>query len=393
VLDFGSAAKTTLFASDVEKGMDSLFQHPVSAPVTKGRVSPDPKGRLSAHDARVYSISRAGQAGMSVEFESERFLIGEWLVEPALDRISRAGEIVKLEPRTMRLLMRLAQARGQVVSSRQLLDEVWPGVIVGSGSLYQAVSQLRKLLGDADEAPTYVATVPRKGYRLLAAVRTAPCATPPGDASEAPATPVYRDSVISTAASAVKRPARMLLSAALWIVALTALASVLLWLMEPQPHSAAIVVLPFVDMSEAGRDAAFCDGLTEELSTALSQLPGLRVVARTSAYVFRDKPMDVREIGRRLAASHVLEGSVRRSGDAVRVTVRLVDAQRGSGSWSQSYDLPAKDVLSLQSEIARSVAAALSLGRPSGTSTSIGARGADAAAEELRSNLPGEQNG
>ncbi len=119
---------------------------------------------------------------MSVECETRRLLIGEWLVEPALDQMSRAGEIIKLEPRTMRLLMRLADAQGQVVSSKQLLHEVWPGVIVGSASLYQAVSQLRKLLGDADETPTYVATVPRKGYRLIASVRTPPLPTSPGDA-------------------------------------------------------------------------------------------------------------------------------------------------------------------------------------------------------------------
>ena len=323
---------------------------------------------------------------MSVECETRRLLIGEWLVEPALDQMSRAGEIIKLEPRTMRLLMRLADAQGQVVSSKQLLHEVWPGVIVGSASLYQAVSQLRKLLGDADETPSYVATVPRKGYRLIASVRTPPLSTSPGDAVPAsPAVPVNQVSAIPVAASGVRLPERIRRLAALGVVALAALAAIFLWRnAEEQPSSASIVVLPFVDLSEEGRDSAFCDGLTEELSTTLSQLPKLRVVARTSAYAFRDKPMDVREIGRRLAASHVLEGSVRRSGDAVRVTARLVDAQRGSGTWSESYDLPVKDVLSVQSDIARSVAAALEIGLTAETSTRIGARGSgDAQAYEL----------
>src|SRR5271156_3442139 len=97
--------------------------------------------------------------------------IGEWLVDPTLDTISRGAETHKLEPRTMRLLLCLAESAGAVVSLDRLLTEVWSGVVVGSASVYQAVSQLRKLLGDSDPNPTYIATVPRKGYRLIAPVR------------------------------------------------------------------------------------------------------------------------------------------------------------------------------------------------------------------------------
>ena len=101
---------------------------------------------------------------------SVRFRVGEWLIDPALDEISRGTEVVKLEPRMMRLLCRLAETHGQVVSSQQLLDSVWSGVVVGSASVYQAISALRKILGDSEATPTYIATVLRKGYRLLAAV-------------------------------------------------------------------------------------------------------------------------------------------------------------------------------------------------------------------------------
>src|SRR5277367_5609816 len=97
--------------------------------------------------------------------------IGEWLADPALDTISRGTETHKLEPRTMRLLMYLADSAGGVVSVDHLLTEVWSGVVVGSASVYQAVSQLRKLLGDADPNPTYIVTIPRRGYRLIAPVR------------------------------------------------------------------------------------------------------------------------------------------------------------------------------------------------------------------------------
>src|SRR5450755_4141172 len=120
--------------------------------------------------------------------------IGDWTVSPSLDTISKGSEIQKLEPRTMRLLLCLADAAGEVVSVDRLLNEVWTGVIVGSASVYQAMSQLRKLLGDVDPKPTYIATVPRKGYRLVAPVTrrdipsetTVAAALPSADATPQP---------------------------------------------------------------------------------------------------------------------------------------------------------------------------------------------------------------
>ena len=98
--------------------------------------------------------------------------IGEWIADPRDDSLVRGAERVKLEPRTMRLLMRLAQTPGEVVSQEELLESVWTGVIVGSASVYQSMSQLRKVLGDTDDPPRYIETVARKGYRLVAAVST-----------------------------------------------------------------------------------------------------------------------------------------------------------------------------------------------------------------------------
>src|SRR5690348_8091891 len=98
------------------------------------------------------------------------FRIGEWQVEPLLDQVTRGAEVHRLEPRTMRVLVRLAQTPGKVVSSEELLDSAWSGVIVSPASVYQAISQLRKLLGDTDATPRYIVTVPRRGYRLVAAV-------------------------------------------------------------------------------------------------------------------------------------------------------------------------------------------------------------------------------
>lgn len=354
---------------------------------------------------------------MSAALQTGQLHVGAWLVDPALDRLSRGGEIVKLEPRTMRLLLRLCESPGQVMSPQQLLDDVWSGVVVGPASLYQAVSQLRKLLVDTDPSPTYIATVPRKGYRLIAPVRRVAAAdlqigpAPVAIETEAIEPGTIEPGTIEPGQESTRTAQRGRWPwRALWAMGLVlaiASASIVLlrdgslpqaWLSQTWlsqgwlamtwfswfkeggfsgGEPASLVVLPFIDMTADKRDEAFCDGLAEELSTTLSQLPSLRVVARTSAFAFRDRNVDVREIGRKLSATHVLEGSVRRSGDAIRVTAQLVDARRGYHSWSESYDLRSKDVLRLQSDIARSVAAALELRFPEAASRNVVVRAAD----------------
>src|SRR5262245_40604412 len=115
--------------------------------------------------------------------------VGEWRVDPDLDELSREGQTIRVEPRTMRLLMRLAAHAGRVVDVQQLLEDVWPNVVVTHGSVYQAVAQLRRLLGDDCEHPSYIENLPRRGYRLIAPVApwdapsaesTDPTLAPPG---------------------------------------------------------------------------------------------------------------------------------------------------------------------------------------------------------------------
>jgi TolB-like protein/DNA-binding winged helix-turn-helix (wHTH) protein/tetratricopeptide (TPR) repeat protein len=282
--------------------------------------------------------------------------IGDWTIEPALDSISRNGETQKLEPRTMRLLMCLVESAGSVVSIEQLLSEVWTGVIVGSASVYQAVSQLRKILGDTDPEPTYIATIPRKGYRLIAAVR--PIAAPPQSTSAgAPSS--------STPPGIFTHPLhrlRLITACGVALVVLTSLAWFLL--RRPQPVEftvSSIVVLPFVDMTAEKNDQAFCDGLTEEISNWLAQIPALLVVARTSAFAFRGQGEDVRKIGKSLGTNHVLEGSLRRFADHMRVTVQLIDARSGYHLWSANYDRPMTDTIKMQEDISRLVAESLQI--------------------------------
>ena len=275
--------------------------------------------------------------------------IGEWLVDPRDDSLSRGAERVKIEPRTMRLLMRLAQAPGVVVSQEELLESVWSGVVVSPASVYQSMSQLRKVLGDVDDPPRYIETVARRGYRLVAEVRV-PHAAPSAAQPASPPQPV-------------RRPATWPWAVLASISGMFVLAAV--WRFAPptgaMPERASIVVLPFIDLSTGRSEQSFCDGLTEETSSWLAQIPTLRVVARTSAFGYRDREDDVRAIGRELNTSHVLRGSLRRQGNLMRITVALFDTNKGERLWSDSYNVEAGDVLRVQEEVARSVAGNLEL--------------------------------
>jgi TolB-like protein len=139
------------------------------------------------------------------------------------------------------------------------------------------------------------------------------------------------------------------------------LVGALIWRQVPNsPREAesgvSIVVLPFLDLTTGKASQTFCDGLTEELSNRLSQIATLHVVARTSAFAFRGRGEDVRTIGRALDTNHILEGSVRRSGNNLRVTVHLVDARNGYRLWSATYDATMDDLIRVQEDISQSVA-------------------------------------
>jgi TolB-like protein/DNA-binding winged helix-turn-helix (wHTH) protein/tetratricopeptide (TPR) repeat protein len=284
--------------------------------------------------------------------------IGEWIVNPSRDTISKGTETQKLEPRTMRLLMCLANSAGEVVSVDRLLTEVWTGVVVGSASVYQAVSQLRRLLGDVDPNPTYIVNVPRKGYRLIAPVRRIEAASGSKEIAAVAQTPVVEAPSVIPPPPARERKTPFIITTVVLIALLAT--GALLWKKStggrPSVTANSIVVLPFIDMTVEKADQSFCDGLTEELSNWLAQIPTLHVVARTSAFAFRGQGEDVRKIGKALDTNHILEGSMRRSGDHMRVTVQLVDARSGYHLWSENFDRPIADAIKMQDDISRSVA-------------------------------------
>ncbi len=308
--------------------------------------------------------------------------IGAWRVDPALDEISRDGTSVKLEPRTMRLLVCLAEHAGQVVSVEQLLDEVWKDVVVTPNSVYRAVVELRRVLGDDPKEPTYIVNVLRRGYRLVAPV--APWADAPAVLATGPPATTSTATAAPPAAAATRSLLRRF-----GIAAGVALAAMLtyfvadkLWLSKRtsavefarRPANIAvsdksIAVLPFVDMSEKKDQEYFADGMAEEIIDRLSTVSELKVPARTSSFYFRGRATTIPDIARALNVAHVLEGSLRKSGNHLRITAQLVRADNGYHEWSETFDRELDDVFKVQDEIAGAVVRALKVSLLGGTAT------------------------
>jgi TolB-like protein/DNA-binding winged helix-turn-helix (wHTH) protein len=256
-------------------------------------------------------------------------IIGDWSVDPATGQISRGGETVRLEARTMRLLLYLAQRAGETVSIDEMLKEVWSGVIVTSDSVYQAVASLRRDLGDDPKHPTYIATVPKLGYKLIAKV--------------------------SQAVAAPRRGGRLVVAMAIAICVILVGA----YALHSGRPATSIAVVPFLDLTDGMGHEYFADGMTEEVIDKLSKVHGLRVAAPTTSFYLKDKPIAVADIAKRLSVTYVLDGSVRKSHDTIRVAARLSRGDDGLVVWSETYDRPAGDMLMIQYDIATQVTKAL----------------------------------
>jgi TolB-like protein/DNA-binding winged helix-turn-helix (wHTH) protein len=262
--------------------------------------------------------------------------IGPWTAYPSLNQLERGGRSVKIEPRAMDVLVFLAQHHDVVVSVDEVIAAVWKGVVVGDGSVYLAIRQLRQVLDDPD-GTSFIETIPKRGYRL----RTAP--------------------FVRAAAETTTRPMRRW-----WIGAGLAGAAIVAALLfypreAPPDTETSIAVLPFENLSTDPEQAYFADGVTEEILNKLSGIRDLRVTGRSSSFQFKDRQSDLRAIGKALGVEHVLEGTVRKAGDQVRVSANLSNAGTGEQLWSEIYERQLDDVFEIQDEIAKSVAKALQI--------------------------------
>ena len=259
--------------------------------------------------------------------------IGEWVADPATNELRRGADTVRLEPRSMDLLMALAHRAGTVVSRDELFAAVWPGVVVGDEALSQGITKLRRALGDEAKTPRYIETIAKRGYRLVAPVQpiggTVP--VPPGNRG---------------------RRSRKPMAVALAIVAVFVLAAIITapWPQgsapPPAPRAAqdpeiqwiTVTVMPFESI---GADDYLARGMTDTLMTELGRLSALRL------------------IGPGGASQYAVSGSVQRDATKVRVNVRLVDARSGEQLWSERIERPAGELFEVQDDLVRHLAAAL----------------------------------
>ena len=279
--------------------------------------------------------------------------IGDWRVDPQLGQITRGDLSERLDARQLRLLLHLANRAGETVSIEELLDSVWSGVVVTQDSVYQAITQLRRLLRDDAKDPRYIVTVPRLGYRLVAAVspwptdvlEPAPAPTPTADAKPALHRPIY---------------SRRFIGASVVALVIVVLAAFALLRGDPAPPRKSVAVLPFLDLTtQEMKQEYFADGLTEALIDRLSRLPEFEVPSPTASYYYKDRSIPVAQIGRELGVRYLLDGSLRESGDTMQVSARLLRASDGFVVWSASFDspksAPAKAQDAIAAEVARSI--------------------------------------
>lgn len=292
--------------------------------------------------------------------------VGDWTIDPMLGVMTRDGETVRLETRTLRLLLCLAGRAGEVVSIDTLLDEVWQGVVVTPDSVYQAVTALRRQLGDDPRQPAYIATIPRRGYRMVAAVGHANPSMPMPTALQTAANEVFEDEPRKLAKASARSYPKWLLIAALLAIAGSALylsmrppAAVPHVVAAAVPDPRSVAVLPFLDLTDTMNEEPFADGMTEELIDKLSQSRELRVASPTSSFYYKGKQETVARIARALGVAYVLDGSVRKSGNTLRVSARLMRADDGFVAWSHTYDRSWDDKLMIQDDIASEAAKAL----------------------------------
>lgn len=289
---------------------------------------------------------------------SGAFRLDGWTITPALNRMSRDGQAISLEPRVMAVLVYLAERPGMLVTRQELDTAVWSGMVVSYDALTGAIQKLRKAFGDDPRRPRVIETLSKKGYRLVA----------PVESLEEPGTGPVRPQPGDGATLSPRRIRAILIFLVLTVLMAGGTA---IWLgpWEGQERQAAtgetlansIAVLPFDNLSGDAAQQYFADGMTDDLTTGLAKYPGLLVIARDSAFVYRDAALSLDEVAKKLNVRYILQGSVRREGEQVRINVQLVDAAHGNLLWAETYDSAIDAVFDMQDRVTRDVVSSLAV--------------------------------
>jgi TolB-like protein/DNA-binding winged helix-turn-helix (wHTH) protein len=296
---------------------------------------------------------------------ADLYRVGDLLVDPECERVSRDDHEIALAKLTFDLFITLVQAAPNLVRYDDLMQRVWPGLVVGVETVTQRAKKLREALHDDPSAPRYIEAVRGRGYRIVAPVVKVRRELLAGGSAQ-----------VQDPVSPLLRPRGRVLALAAVVCALGLAVVAVTWLTERsvvparttlQPDTASplavspasVAVVPFANLTGDPSMEYFSDGMAEELINELTRVPGLKVPARTSSFAYKRRNADIREIARDLGVQTIVEGSVRSVGERIRITAQLVNAQTGYSLWSQTYDRQFGDVFQLQDEIAHAIVQAL----------------------------------
>lgn len=255
------------------------------------------------------------------------FVFEDYMLDQERRELTVRGDVVDIGPQVFDLLLHLLSHRDHVVSKDDLLQAVWSGRIVSESTITSHINAVRRAVGDTGEIQRLVRTIPRKGYRFVGEVRVSEAE--PGQLPDPPA--VAGNTPLATQ----ETPALAL------------------------PDKPSITVLPFHNLSGDKEQDYFADGVVEDIIGALSRIRWLFVIARNSSFTYKGRAVDVRDVGNELGVRYVLEGSVRKSGNRIRITGQLIDATTGMHIWAERFEGQIADIFELQDQIAESVVGAI----------------------------------
>jgi len=296
---------------------------------------------------------------------------GPFSLDTAERLLLRDGEELSLTPKIFDLLLVLVENSGRILEKEELMKAIWPHAIVEETNLTRNISTLRKVLGESQDAHPYIETIPWRGYRFVASVKEVtntnsetaitipPSPSTPSETEERGSRSVEATAVgpASNVASLISRIRRHQVAAGAIALALLAVSGWAFFLrFKTHPPIESLAVLPFTSGSGDPQTSYLSDGITESLINNLSQLPNLRVIARTTAFRYKDQAADPSIIGRDLNVSAALTGKVLLRGDALIVQADLVNVADGAQLWGQQYTRKLSDIFALQAEIATDIA-------------------------------------
>jgi adenylate cyclase len=290
--------------------------------------------------------------------QQQPFWLENWHVKPGLSVIEQAGEAISLEPKVMAVLLTLASKPGEVLSRQELEEQVWPGSVVGYDALAKAINKLREALGDDKKNPRFIQTISKKGYRLVAEVKTdSPGLEARIELKEQNSAKFRRWFVTGGVIVAAIVVTLILIYTPTKETNLISNAQTTL-ITDRKPT---VVVLPFRNISPDNKDDYLADGLTSDLTTNLSKLSGLWVMASNATLAYKDTKLSAEKIKQAFNARYVISGEVNKIGRAIRINVHLTDMNNGAILWAERYDRQFTDLFAIQDEVTQKILDNLSL--------------------------------